>query len=155
MGIGYVDSIVLYNRYENEVLEKLFYIGTRFDGVRVELTQGANIRNSGLETADSCVVKIPNNKTLPKPYVAPVQWSNSTTEEMQKTFTLDKNNKNFFVICKKEEMGIDIQPPEGLIDSTQYMEGFLEYINTRYGYAYMLNTVDIYKIIPRFELGGN
>lgn len=155
MGIGYVDSIVLYNRYENGVLGNVYYIGTRFDGVRIELTQGANIRTSGLENADSCVVKIPNNTTLPKPYVEPVQWLGLTTDEMQKAFTLDKNNKNFFVIAKKKELGIDINLPKGMIDGETYQEGFLEHISTTYGYTYMLNTVDVYTLIPRFEIGGS
>ena len=155
MGLGYVDSIVLYNRYESGVLGNVFYIGTRFDNVRVELTQGANIRTSGIENADSCVVKISNNMTLPKTYVAPVQWLDLTTEEMQEKFTLDKDNKNFWVIAKKEELGINIEPPEGLIDGSDYQEGFLEHISREYGYTYMLNTVDVYTLIPRFEIGGS
>lgn len=155
MGIGYVDSIVLYNRYNSEENGKAYYIGTRFDHVRIELTQGANIRNSGLENTDSCVVKIPNDTSLPKSYVAPVQWKKLATEQKMEAFTLDKNNKNFFVICNKKELGINISPPQGLIESGTYEEGFLEHISKEYGYTYMLNTVDVYTLIPRFELGGN
>ncbi|MBQ6787549.1 MAG: hypothetical protein IJO85_07500 [Lachnospiraceae bacterium] len=155
MGIGYIDSIVLYNRYENEGLGKIYYIGTRFDNARIELTQGANIRTSGLESADSCIVKIPNDSSLPKPYVAPVQWKKLSDEEIQGTFTLDKGDKSFFAICKKKELGIDRALPEGLIDSETYEEGFFEYMSNEYGYSYMLNTVDVYSLIPRFEIGGN
>ena len=39
MGIGYVDSVVVYNRYINGLMEAETYFGTRFDNVRVELTQ--------------------------------------------------------------------------------------------------------------------
>ena len=58
MGIGYVDSIVLYNRYVDPDSEKEYYFGTQFEGVRVEMTQGANIQKSGIDSADSCKAKI-------------------------------------------------------------------------------------------------
>ena len=48
-GIGYVDSVVVYNRYVNQVMDEAeYYFGTRFDGTRVELTQGANQKASGM-----------------------------------------------------------------------------------------------------------
>jgi len=79
MGINYVDSVVVYNRYLNMIAgEKELYFGTRFDGVRVELTQGANIKASGMENASVCVVKIPN-ANLPKPYKSPPVWVKLTT----------------------------------------------------------------------------
>ena len=39
MGIGYVDSVVVYNRYINGLMETETYFGTRFDNVRIEFTQ--------------------------------------------------------------------------------------------------------------------
>ena len=141
MGIGYVDSVVVYNRYINGLMETETYFGTRFDNVRVELTQGANQKASGMENASVCVVKIPNVK-LPKPYKAPEVWNDLTTEDMLESFTLDTEGKNFFVIVKKSELGIDIDVPVGLIDQdeTKYPGG--------------VDTVDVYTLIPRFEIGG-
>lgn len=154
MGIGYVDSVIVYNRYVNGLLEITYYIGTRFDNVRVELTQGANIRTSGMENADSCLVKILNNGNLPKPYKAPEVWNNLPTEEMQKYFTLDKDENSFFAIVKKKELGIDVDLPVGIIESGKYPGGFYEYIRDKYGYTYNMTTVDVYNLIPRFEVGG-
>lgn len=156
MGIGYVDSVVVYNRYINGLMETETYFGTRFDNVRVELTQGANQKASGMENASVCVVKIPNNGNLPKPYKAPEVWNDLTTDEMLESFTLDTEGKNFFVIVKKAELGIDIDVPVGLIDQdeTKYPGGFFEYIKTKYGYAFSVDTVDVYTLIPRFEIGG-
>lgn len=154
MGIGYVDSVIVYNRYVNDLLETEYYMGTRFDGVRVELTQGANIRTSGLENADSCLVKIPNTGNLPKPYIPPEVWNDLPTEEMQKYFTLDKDGDNFFSIVKKKELGIDIDLPTGIIESDKYRGGFYQYIRDKYGYTYAITTVDVYNLIPRFEVGG-
>ena len=99
-------------------METETYFGTRFDNVRVELTQGANQKASGMENASVCVVKIPN-ANLPKPYKAPEVWNDLTTEEMLENFTLDTEGKNFFVIVKKSELGIDIDVPVGLIDQDE------------------------------------
>lgn len=154
MGIGYVDSVVVYNRYLSTLLQIEYFIGTRFDNVRVELTQGANIRESGMENADSCLVKIPNDGLPPKPYKAPEVWKNLTTEEMQKYFTLDKDGGNFFSIAKKKELGIDIELPVGLIQSDTYHGGLYQYLRGKYGYTYTIKTVDVYNLIPRFEVSG-
>ena len=155
MGIGYVDSVVIYNRYVNGLMETEQYFGTRFDNVRIELTQGANQKASGMENASVCVVKIPNTN-LPKPYKAPEVWNDLTTEEMLENFTLDTEGKNFFVIVNKAELGIDIDVPVGLIDQdeSKYSGGFFEYIKTKFGYAFSVDTVDVYTLIPRFEIGG-
>lgn len=153
MGINYVDSVVVYNRYVTGLREEEQYFGTRFDNVRIELTQGANQKVSGMENASVCTVKIPNGN-LPKPYKAPQIWQAQTTKEMLETFTLDTRGKNFFVIVKKADLGIDIDVPVGLVESNDYEGGFFEYIKTKYGYAFGVDTVDVYTLIPRFEIGG-
>ncbi len=158
MGIGYDDSIILYNAHESGTLGKQLYFGTRFDNVRIELTQGANIRRSGLENADACVVKIPNDGNLPKPYMSPEVWNGQTTEVMEKNFTIDTANSNFFVIVKKKGLGIDLELPEGMIESSSYkaggISGYLNYCKINYGHVYVVNTLDTYDLIPRFEIGG-
>lgn len=152
MGIGYVDSVIVYNRYVRKTDEAEQYFGTRFDGVRIELTQGANIAKSGMENASVCVVKIPNTN-LPKPYKSPPVWVKLTTEEMVENFTLNKG-EDFFVIVSKADLGIDVDLPEGMIDSDIYPGGFFEHVKNKYGYAYSVDTVDVYTLIPRFEIGG-
>ena len=62
MGIGYVDSVIVYNRYVNGLMETEQYFGTRFDNVRVELTQGANrqcVRSENPEYQSSKAVQSP------------------------------------------------------------------------------------------------
>lgn len=154
MGIGYNDSVIVYNRYYNRTTEEEYYIGTLFEGVRIELTQGANIQNSGIENADACIVKIPNNELLPKRYVSPVEWCNLTQDEQIETFTLDKDDEDIFIIAKKQELGIDRELPIGLITRETYAEGLLQYLSQNYGYVYKLHTVDVYNLIPRFQIGG-
>lgn len=167
MGIGYVDSVIVYNRYVRKTDEAEQYFGTRFDNVRVELTQGANIKESGMEDASECVVKINKISVVSstddykiivtasgKEYIPPKVWLRLTTEEMLKSFTFNPENKDFFVIVNKADLGIDVDLPEGMIDSDIYPGGFFEYVKNKYGYAYSVDTVDVYTLIPRFEIGG-
>lgn len=156
MGIGYVDSVVVYNRYVNGLMETETYFGTRFDKVRVELTQGANQKASGMENASVCVVKIPN-VNLSKPYKAPEVWNDLTTDEMLESFTLDTTSKSFFIIVKKSDIAVDIDVPLGVIeqDYEKYGDdGWFGYVKGKYGYVFGIDTVDVYTLIPRFEIGG-
>lgn len=152
MGINYVDSGIVYNRWEEDGKE--YYSGTRFDDVRIELTQGADMRSKGLESTSECIMKIPNTEEVSKKYLPPMQWIRLSRDEKQKHFTFDKDNHNFFVIVKKPELSIDIELPTGIITRETYPEGFYEYVRNHFGYAYLLNTVDVFGLIPRFELSG-
>ncbi len=158
MGLGFVDSIIVYNQYTYGTMQKQTYFGTRFDKVRIELTQGANITKSGLENASACIVKIDSASIAKsgKTYKAPPVWLKQTTEEMLESFTLNKGN-DFFAIVHKADLGIDVDLPVGMIESDNYKghgDGFLGYVKAEYGYAYTIGTVDVYTVIPRFEIGG-
>ena len=158
MGIGYVDSVVVYNQYVYGTMQKETYFGTRFDNVRIELTEGANQKASGMENASVCVAKVDTAsiKKSGKAYKPPPVWVKLTTEEMLENFTLNKG-KDFFVIVHKADLGIDVDLPEGMIESDNYQGydgGFFEYVKTKFGYAFSVDTVDVYTLIPRFEIGG-
>lgn len=78
-----------------------------------------------------------------------------TTEEMVENFTLDTASKNIFIISKKTELGMDIEVPLEVIESNTYKPGgFFEVIKNGYGYVFSIDTVDVYTVIPRFEIGG-
>lgn len=152
MGIGYIDSIILYNRIADSASEEETYYGTRFDNVRIELTQGNRIASEGNESADVCVVKIPME--IAEGYLPPMKWKELPEEERLKHFTLDKENKNFFVIAEKKLLKTSVDLPVGRVDSNAYIGGFYQYISEKYGYAYQLGNVDVYEMLPRFEIGG-
>ncbi|NBH15362.1 hypothetical protein D3Z36_14535 [Lachnospiraceae bacterium] len=156
MGINYVDSVVVYNRYVTGLREEEQYFGTRFDLVRIELTEGANKQKSGLEDASACVVKVPKS-SWKKPYLPPKVWEKLTTEEMLESFTLNKGS-DFFVIVEKDDFNIHADLPVGLVESKDYQaqgyEGYFDYVKAKYGYAFGVDTVDVYTVIPRFEIGG-
>lgn len=152
MGIGYKDAVVLYNRHYNDTLEAEYYFGTLFENVRIELTQAENISKSGMKDADSFLVKIPNDGTLN--YVNPPDWENMSEEEKLKHFTLRSNDFDFVVIAKKNELLIDRELPVGLINSDDYPGKFFQYMVNEKGNCYKVNTICVYSLIPRFEIGG-
>ena len=152
MGIGYKDAVVLYNRHYNDTLETEYYFGTLFENVRIELTQAENISKSGMKDADSFLVKISNNGTLN--YANPPDWENMSEEEKLKHFTLRSNDFDFVVIAKKDELLIDRELPVGLINSDDYPGKFFQYMVNEKGNCYKVNTISVYSLIPRFEIGG-
>ena len=153
MGINYIDSVVIYNRYYNDTTGSEQYFGTRFDGVRVEFTKEENQSRTGSEDVSDCLLKIPNDSTLPKPYIIPELWNDLTTDEMLEKFTLSTEG-DFFVLVKKEELNLDINVPVGLVESYDYEGGFLEHMKTKYGYVYNISSFAVFKLIPYFQVGG-
>ena len=158
MGINYEDSVVVYNRYlDKENNEKERYFGTQFDSVRVEFTQEMNQSKNGSEDVSDCLLKIPNDNTLPKPYMVPKLWSNLTTDEMPEKFTLNTDG-DFFVLLKKKELNLDIDAPVGMQDSSnptyRAEGGFFEYMKSKYSYVYQMNSFAAFTLIPYFQIGG-
>ncbi len=156
MGIGFFDSVVVYNRYLNRVAGEIEqYFGTRFDNVRVEFTQEENQNKAGKENTSVCLLKIHNDITLPKPYVDPMAWKRQTTEEMLETFTLDVNG-DFFVIVKRKGLNLDVKAPVGIQNSndTPYNGNFFEYMKKKYGFVYSMNSFEQKDLIPHFQVGG-
>lgn len=156
MGIGYVDSVVIYNRYKHSTDGEQYY-GTRFDNVRMEFTQEQNQNKSGSQDVSVCLLKIHNDSTLPKPYKVSELWNDLTTDEMLNSFTLNTDG-DFFVLVKKSELNLDITAPEGVQTSEDapYADegGFFEYMKGKYGYVYRMSSFAAYGLIPHFQVGG-
>lgn len=150
MGIKYNDSIVLYNKYTDGIMQEEYYIGTRFDNVRIEMTEATNRNKSGLDSADAYVVKIPK-ANIPKEYINPKEWLKLPLTEKPTKFTL--SNDDFIVVVKKDELNIDISMDEGLIKSRDYRNGYFNYVKEN-ALAFQINTVDVFQLIPRFQIGG-
>lgn len=156
MGINYVDSVVVYNRYLNRTMGEIEqYFGTRFDNVRLEFTQEENQNKSGSENISVCLLKIHNDNTLPKPYKDPKSWQKLTSDKMLENFTLSTDG-DFFVIVKKKSLYLDVEAPLGLQESNNptYRGNFFEYIKKNYGYVYSMNSFAAFDGIPYFQVGG-
>lgn len=155
MGIGYIDSVVIYNRYYNDTTGAEQYFGTRLDNVRVEFTQEQNQNKSGSQDVSVCLLKIPNDSTLPKPYKVPELWNDLTTDEMLQNFTLSTDG-DFFVLVKKKELNLYIDAPVGMQGSSDpmYDGGFYEYMKSKYSYVYQMSSFAVFSLIPYFQIGG-
>lgn len=155
MGIGYIDSVIVYNRYVRKTDEAEQYFGTRFDKVRIVFTEEENQTRAGKENTSVCILKIHNDNTLPKPFKDPVSWKKLTTEEMQENFTLQKG-EDFFVIVKRKGLNLDVEAPVGLQNSNDspYDGNFFEYMKGKYGYVYSINSFEQKELIPHFQVGG-
>ncbi len=149
MGIGYIDSVIIYNRYYNDTTGAEQYFGTRLDGVRVEFTKEQNQSKSGSEDVSDCLLKIPNDRTLPKPYLVPELWNDLTADEMLQNFTLSTDG-DFFVLVKKKELNLDIDAPIGMQD----IKGFLDEMKSKYSYVYSMKSFAVFGLIPYFQIGG-
>ena len=155
MGIGYIDSVIIYNRYYNDTTGAEQYFGTRLDDVRVEFTKEQNQSKSGSEDVSDCLLKIPNDSTLPKPYLVPEIWNDLTADEMLQNFTLSTDG-DFFVLVKYEELNLDIDAPIGMQDSNnpEYGGGFYEYMKSKYSHVYKMSSFAVFGLIPHFQVGG-
>ncbi len=151
----FVDSVVVYNRYVNGLYETEQYFGTRFDNVRIEFTQEENQNKAGKEDASVCILKIRNNKNLPKPFLDPRSWEKLTTNEMLENFTLDVDG-DFFVIVKRKGLNLDIEAPVNMQESNSDIYGgnFFEYMKENYGYVYSINSFEQFEKVPYFQVGG-
>lgn len=149
MGIGYIDSVIIYNRYYNDTTGAEQYFGTRLDGVRVEFTKEQNQSKRGSEDVSDCLLKIPNDRTLPKPYLVPELWNDLTADEMLQNFTLSTDG-DFFVLVKKKELNLDIDAPIGMQD----IKGFLDEMKSKYSYVYSMKSFAVFGLIPYFQIGG-
>lgn len=154
MGLGYVDSVIVYNRFESRADGEL-YFGTRFDNVRVEFTQEENQNKSGSENVSVCTLKISNNSTLPKPFLDPMEWKKLSKEEKLEHFTLSTDG-DFFVVVKRNGLNLNVDAPVGIQSSNDplYEDGFFEYIKRKYGYVYQMRTFAQFELIPYFQIGG-
>lgn len=150
------DSVVIYNRHDLSAGGEQYY-GTRFDNVRVEFTQEQNQNKSGSQDVSVCLLKIPNDSTMSKPYKDPKSWAQLTTEKMLENFTLNTDG-DFFVIVKKAELNLDVEAPVGVQTSEDapYADegGVYEYMKGKYGYVYRMSSFAAYGLIPYFQVGG-
>lgn len=75
-------------------------------------------------------------------YRKPKEWKNS--EEKERTFTITEDD--FFV-----EGNFDVETA----DDDEYPNGLFEYMKQNYDDVYNITSVNRYKTIPHFEVGGN
>ena len=148
-GIAYDSTIVIYNSTGGGYGNPRVWYGTEQGKVRVELTQGENIQQSGLAEAAVCRFKV-YDKDLAKPYQPEAVWRSLTDKTEAVTFGAD----TIIVLTKKGDLNVDITVPTGEVLDADYEGGLFQYLTETFGYTFRVATSDHYSLIPHWVIGG-
>lgn len=136
----FTDTVTVFNYYEDKKKGISMWYPTVLDGVELQITKGINISKSGNDTADTANLHIKINADIRKAYKKPKEYK--AMENKQEYFTLKPDD--FFMAGKYEDSPVN----------DDYPGGFFEYMKGRYDDVYNITTVDVFKTIPHFEVGG-
>lgn len=137
----FADTVTVFNYYEDKKQGIAMWYPTVLDGVELQIAKGINISKSGNDTADAANLHIKINADIRGAYKKPKEYK--ALEDKQGCFTLKPGD--FFMAG-----AYDNTP----IDEADYPNGFFEYMKGSYDDVYNITTVDVFKVIPHFEVGG-
>ena len=137
----FTDTVTIFNHHEDKKNGVSMWYPTVLDGVELQVAKGINVSKSGNDNADSASLHIRINADIRKAYKKPKEYK--ALEEKQGYFTLKPDD--FFM-----EGRYDNTP----VDEEEYPDGFFEYMKKTYDDVYNITTVDTFKVIPHFEVGG-
>lgn len=136
---GMVTATQVYNKTSDDLMGSETWYATVLKNVRLIVTKGANVSNSGLDSADSAKLYV-RWDFLPedtKKYLQPKAWQQSAEKESNFTFT---GGADFFV--------------EGDTSQENPCEDFFTYMKEKYDNCFKVTNVDDYNLIPHIEVGG-
>lgn len=137
----FTDTVTIFNYHEDKKQGIAMWYPTVLDGVELQIAKGINVSKSGNDNADSANLHIKINADIRKVYKKPMEYK--ALENKQGYFTLKSND--FFMAG-----AYDNSP----IDEADYPNGFFEYMKANHDDVYNITTVDVFKAIPHFEVGG-
>lgn len=139
----YVKTATIWNKYSDDLWEKEVWMPTVIKNVRLLVSRGNNVQNSGNAAADSARLHISDEFSEPeKPYIPPAEWFALPTDEKINYFTLESENNSFFV--EGDTSGED----------ASLQENFFEYMKMKHSNCFKISNVDRFEIIPHFEVWG-
>lgn len=138
--IFFKDKVTLFNRYYDKQLDKECWFPTLFENVKLEITKGANINESGLSDINTAKLYI-QYAELEKEFVEPKEWSKLSEEEKLNTFTIDSAS-DFFI--------------KGDFTNVEILESrFFENMKNNHSNVFKVSYVDRYNVVlPHFVVGG-
>lgn len=138
--IFFKDKVTLFNRYYDKQLDKECWFPTLFENVKLEITKGANINESGLSDINTAKLYI-QYAELEKEFVEPKEWSKLSEEEKLNTFTIDSAS-DFFI--------------KGDFTNVEILESrFFEDMKNNHSNVFKVSYVDRYNVVlPHFVVGG-
>lgn len=137
----FADTVTVFNYHEDKKQGIAMWYPTVLEGVELQITKGINVSKSGNSAADAANLHIKINADIQRAYKKPKEYK--ALEDKQGFFTLKPDD--FFVAGEYKA---------GRIDENDYPNGFFEYMKSNYDDVYNITTVDVFKAIPHFEVGG-
>lgn len=135
------DKVTVFNYFEDKKNAVALWYPTVLDGVELQVTKGINISKSGNENANSVTLHIKNTSDVCEKFKKPMEYK--ALNDKENYFTLKAND--FFILG---EYSTEI------IDEENYPNGFFEYMKSTHDDVFNITTVDVFKAIPHFEVGG-
>ena len=139
--MGFFDNkiVTIFNRFFNPETEEEKYYPTVLDSVDIVETRGANITNSGMNSADAVKLYV-DFDNLTKPYIAPKEWD-ALPEDIKTDYITFHPDEDFFV--------------RGDHTNELPNERVYEWFRDNVDSVYKISTVDKYEdVLPHFEVGG-
>lgn len=130
------DTVTIFNQYKEKGV--VTWYPHVLSGVELQPAAAVTVQKEGKASADKASLHIPFRED----YRKPKEWKNS--EDKQHTFTIAE--EDFFV-----EGIFDIEK----VDDDEYPNGLFEYMKQSYDDVYNITSVNRYKTVPHFEVGGN
>ena len=150
----YNRTVTVFNRYENEVLEKHIWYPHILRNVDLIVDKAARQVKTGLENADKAslhikyqdidavhVIDAGEGKVLA--YLPPDEWDRQTNDAYASSITFTEG-EDFFLVGEY---------PEEPIDDDTYRNGLYDFLNKTHE-VYKIKSVGTYYMIPHFEIGG-
>lgn len=134
----YNDTVTVFNYYEDKKKSICRWYPTVLHDVELQINHGITVTTDGNANDNTASLHIRND--LDK-YITPIAYKKS--DDKVGHFTLKPSD--FFV-----EGALD----DRVIDEDDYPNGFFEYIKANYDNVFQITTIERYKVIPHFEVGG-
>lgn len=139
----YNKTVTIWNKYTDGLMETETWLPTLIKNVRLLVSKGNNVMNSGLDAADSARLHIMDGiSDLNKPYLDPIAWGKLSAEEKAEYFTLESENDSFFAEGDTSEVD-----PSG-------KENFFDFMKKNQYNCFKITSVDRFEIIPHWECWG-
>ena len=144
----YTDVITLFNRHKTA--DGDVWYPTVLKGVDLNIDKAAIIAKYGDQSADNARLHVKysleNGAVIisGKKYYSPKEWDRQADEDLPGSLTFTGGNDfDFF---------IEGEWYEDAINDNDYLDGFYNYMNTRFDFVFAVTSVAKYSVIPHFEI---
>lgn len=138
------DVVTLFMKYEDKKNGICQWHRVVLEGVELQKNRAISVSNDGNTPNNIVNLHVPHHKGFigDYEYLKPKAWYKAEDKSGKITFV----EGDFFV--EGEIIDMDIY------DDTQYTGGLFSYMRKNYDDVYVISSVDTFKVIPHFEVGG-